>query len=125
MTPKQKKFIELYSGNATEAATLAGFSPKTAYSQGQRLLKNVEIVEQIRQRENKYISTIAADRQERQGFWTSLMRNPEERTSDRLKASELLAKSEGDFLERVETNALRIPDIKVVFLENRNQDEED
>lgn len=123
MTPKQKKFIECYEGNATEAATLAGFSPKTAYSQGQRLLKNVEIVEQIRQRENKFICEVAADRQERQGFWTSLMRDTEQRTGDRLKASELLAKSEGDFLERIQTNALQIPDIIVNFIKNENEEE--
>ena len=29
--------------NATRAAEMAGYSPKTAYSQGQRLLKNVEV----------------------------------------------------------------------------------
>ena len=45
MNLKQKKFIRFYleTGNATESAKRAGYSPKTAYSQGQRLLKNVEI----------------------------------------------------------------------------------
>ena len=123
MTPKQKKFIECYSGNATQAAELAGYSQRTAYSQGQRLLKNVEIVEQIRQREDKYILAVTADRTERQSFWTCLMRNPEERTSDRLKASELLAKSEGDFLERIQTNNMQIPDIVINFLKNENEEE--
>lgn len=33
--------------NATQAAIRAGYSPKTAYSQGQRLLKNVEIKKAI------------------------------------------------------------------------------
>ena len=41
---KQQKFCEYYVklGNATEAAKRAGYSEKTAYSQGQRMLKNVE-----------------------------------------------------------------------------------
>ena len=45
LTAKQQCFIEEYliDLNATQAAIRAGFSPKTAYSQGQRLLKNVEI----------------------------------------------------------------------------------
>ena len=45
LTPKQQLFIDEYliSLNATKAAEKAGFSSKTAYSQGQRLLKNVEI----------------------------------------------------------------------------------
>jgi phage terminase small subunit len=42
---KQKKFVEEYlkSMNATKAAKNSGYSEKTAYSIGQRLLKNVEI----------------------------------------------------------------------------------
>jgi len=42
---RQKMFIAEYllDRNATKAAIRAGYSPKTAYSQGQRLLKNVEI----------------------------------------------------------------------------------
>jgi phage terminase small subunit len=35
--------------NATEAAKRAGYSPKTAYSQGSRLLKNVEVQNKIRE----------------------------------------------------------------------------
>lgn len=45
LTLKQQKFINKYleTGNATLSAKFAGYSPRTAYSQGQRLLKNVEI----------------------------------------------------------------------------------
>ena len=45
MTPKQALFIQEYliDLNATRAAIAAGYSPKTAYSIGQRLLKHVEI----------------------------------------------------------------------------------
>lgn len=45
MTPKQRKFADCYikSGNATQAAIEAGYSEKTARSQGQRLLTNVDI----------------------------------------------------------------------------------
>lgn len=42
---QQQKFVEAYltCWNATEAAKQAGYSAKTAYSQGSRLLRNVEI----------------------------------------------------------------------------------
>jgi phage terminase small subunit len=45
MTPKKNKFVLEYlkDNNATQAAIRSGYSNKTAYSQGQRLLKNVEI----------------------------------------------------------------------------------
>lgn len=46
-------FVEAYianGGNATEAAKKAGYSAKTAYSQGGRLLKDVEIQRAIAER---------------------------------------------------------------------------
>lgn len=45
LTDKQKIFVFEYliDQNATQAAIRAGYSKKTAYSQGQRLLKNVEV----------------------------------------------------------------------------------
>jgi phage terminase small subunit len=46
---RQQLFIQEYvvDLNATKAAKRAGYSKKTAYSQGQRLLKNVEIQKRI------------------------------------------------------------------------------
>ena len=52
MNDKQKHFADEYiiSRNATQSAIKAGYSEKTAYSIGQRLLKNVEISEYIKKR---------------------------------------------------------------------------
>lgn len=49
MNDKQKRFADEFIklGNATQAALNAGYSEKTSYSHGQRLLKNVEIKEYI------------------------------------------------------------------------------
>ena len=106
LTSRQRKFVALYEGNATKAATLAGFSKKTAYSQGQRLLKNVEIIKALQEREKKETGPLIADRIERQEFWTSVLRGKigkvrKVKMNDRLKASELLGKSEADFTEKV------------------------
>ena len=45
LTSKQKQFANEYliDRNCTQAAIRAGYSEKTAYSQGQRLLKHVEV----------------------------------------------------------------------------------
>lgn len=50
MTHRQTIFISEYlkTGNATEAAKAAGYAERTAYSTGQRLLKNVEIAKAIK-----------------------------------------------------------------------------
>ncbi|HEP1833973.1 TPA: terminase small subunit [Streptococcus suis] len=49
MNDKQIRFADEFIklGNATQAALNAGYSEKTSYSQGQRLLKNVEVKEYI------------------------------------------------------------------------------
>lgn len=125
MTPKQRRFIEVYTGNATKAAIAAGYSKKTAYSIGQELLTKPEIMERIQEREAQRLSECIASREERQEFWTSTMRNGGEKIADRLKASELLAKSNGDFLERVEANVSQAgpPTIQVVFTDDPDDEE--
>lgn len=49
LNAKQARFVEEYPVdlNATKAAERAGYSKKTAYSQGQRLLKHVEVAAAI------------------------------------------------------------------------------
>lgn len=52
MTPRSRDFVDEYlvDLNATQAAIRAGYSEKTAYSIGQRLLKNVEVQAMIANR---------------------------------------------------------------------------
>ncbi|MEE0614386.1 MAG: terminase small subunit [Dialister invisus] len=56
MTPRQEKFCVEYliDLNATQAAIRAGYREKTAYSMGQRLLKNVEIKSRIKKMRDEY-----------------------------------------------------------------------
>lgn len=66
LNAQQERFVAEYliDLNATQAATRAGYSAKTAYSQGQRLLKNVEIAAAIEaaQAERSQRTNITADR---------------------------------------------------------------
>ena len=106
LTTKQKKFVQCYMGNATEAAKKAGYSEKTANEQGARLLANVSIKKAIEQREQKQTNKLIATREQRQEFWTKIMYSEEAEMKDRLKSSELLGKSQADFTDKleVETN---------------------
>jgi len=69
---------------------------------GQQLLENIEVQKAIQKRETKAIRTIVADREELQAFWTTIVKDVEQVMRDRLKASELLGKSLGLFLDRVD-----------------------
>ena len=118
LTKKQQKFIQAYSGNAADAARAAGYSSRTAKAIGFELLTKPDIKEAIQERERERTDSMIATREERQTFWTSVLRDPETELRDRLRASELLGKSEGDFLERVlDLTPPEIPAIQVVFVD--------
>ncbi|MCA9401782.1 MAG: terminase small subunit [Candidatus Omnitrophica bacterium] len=101
LSHKQKRFIDFYKGNATEAAIEAGYSVKTAYSIGQENLKKPEIIKEIQNRNMRESMPKIANRQQRQEFWSSVMNDVEVDLSVRLRASELLGKSEADFTEKL------------------------
>ena len=56
LTPKQFKFVQEYliDMNATQAAIRAGYSEKTAYSQGQRLLKKGEVQDLLNKKQEQH-----------------------------------------------------------------------
>lgn len=102
LTAKQERFVAAYDGNATAAALAAGYKPTYANRIGQQLLDNPLIAAAIQAREAERNAQRIATREERQMFFTEVMRDGERSTRDRLRACELLGKSEGDFLERHE-----------------------
>lgn len=131
LTEKQRMFFREYvvDANATQSAIRAGYSPKTAYSQGQRLLKNVEgqkyLAELMAEKESKLV----ADQDEVLKYLTSVLRGESRATEivvegtgdgcseartmekapsekERLKAAELLGKRYGLYTEKVEADIL-------------------
>ena len=118
LTVKQQRFVEAYSGNATQAMIAAGYSERSAASNVDKILKNTEIQAAIQNREKERNSAAIATREERQSFWTAILRDPEAELRDRLRASELLGKSEGDFLEKMlDVTPPEPPNIQVVFVD--------
>jgi phage terminase small subunit len=100
LTTKQQRFVDAYDGNATEAARIAGYAKPNR--QGPRLLSNVVIMSEIKEREGQKKESTIATREERQQFWTDVMRGQVEGSENlqhRLKAAELLGKSNCDFVE--------------------------
>ena len=102
MNANQKAFADYYieCGNATEAAKRAGYSEKTAYSIGQRLLKHVEVSAHIAQRQQEIESERIASLREIQEFRTRVVRGEEKdqfdldaALPDRLKAATDLEKA--------------------------------
>ncbi len=66
------------------------------------MLKNDEVMSAIQARQDGALAAVVADREERMSFWTRVMRDEGTDPAHRLKASELLGKACGDFLQRVQ-----------------------
>ena len=107
LTQKQKKFAQNYveTGNASQSYISAGYSAKTveiAGSEGAKLLKNPLVVGEIDRLNSEIASKKIASATERQQYLTAVMRSSHEETKDRIRATEILGKMQGDFIERVE-----------------------
>lgn len=108
LTERERRFVECYmgeaAGNATQAARAAGYSAKTARKQGSRLLTKGNIRAAIAERSAS--DPAVWTREDRQRFWTAIASGGRgyqlASLRDRLKASELLGRSQADFVERVE-----------------------
>lgn len=104
LTTKQRRFVEAYDGNGVEAARSAGYAG--SYSVLNQVacenLQKPAIVKAIQRRQEVEDCRLIADRQQRQRFWSKVMQNDGEDMRARLRASELLGRSEADFIERRE-----------------------
>lgn len=100
MTARQRAFCEHYAacGNAAQAAREAGYSERTARSQGQRLLTNADILKYARELQDRAAAGRIASMLQVRAFWSDVLNDPAEKTADRLRAGELLAKAAGAFL---------------------------
>lgn len=123
MTPRQRKFCDEYliSGNATDAAIKAGYSPKTAYSMGNENLNKPELKAYIETELDKIHSAKIADAEEVMKYLTSVMRGEhteeipilcgdgcqeltqkEVGAKERLKAAELIGKRYALFSDKMD-----------------------
>lgn len=129
LTLKQKRFANEYiiSGNATEAAIIAGYSKKYANTNASKLLQNTTIKEYVDERLKDLEDKSIAKQEEVLKYLTAVMRGenqsetvvvetqengttrarrfgrlPEEK--DRLKAAELLGKRYGTWTDKVDIN---------------------
>lgn len=123
MNAKQRKFADEYliDCNATQAAIQAGYNEKTAYSQGQRMLKNVEVKAYIDEQLERLHNEKTADAQEVLEYLTAVMRGQHREQTlqlvgdgvqtitdidvsarERLKAAELIGKRYGMFKDNLD-----------------------
>lgn len=110
LTPKQEKWIDEYikCNNLTEATINAGYKLKNPRAMGyQNSIKFKDIIEQRRAELSKEIKDDSiAKLEDIFKFWTETFNDKDTKMQDRIKASELLAKSKGAFVEKREVKVV-------------------
>jgi phage terminase small subunit len=125
LNEKQQRFADEYliDLNATRAAIRAGYSEKTAYSQGERLLRHAEVKSYIKEKMDERKEDAIASADEVMRYLTAVIRGqsrshvlarndlgaeyilekpPDEK--ERLKAAELMGKRHQLFTDKVKVD---------------------
>lgn len=115
---KARAWLAAYQAGqtATEAVHTAGYKCTTAASAksiGSRLLKQYADLLRADGRRAAEDDARQASIDEIRRYWAAVMRDPETETRDRLRASELAAKSMGAFVERREVVAAQTITVKL------------
>lgn len=114
LTAKQRAWIDYYKQGktATEAARLAGYKPDNAKVIGAQNLTKLN--QYISDRDELLDRDRVADMAEINAFWSDTMRDDTADIKDRLKASELRARSIGAFIERREIVGAQTITVKIL-----------
>tara|TARA_R100001443_G_scaffold29396_3_gene42591 strand:- start:29268 stop:29693 length:426 start_codon:yes stop_codon:yes gene_type:complete len=104
LTTKQQRFVDFYDGNGVDACRKAGYkgNDDTLRSIASENLTKPNIVKAIQTREQQSKESLILDREALQTFWSSSVLSETLDMSTRLRASELLGKSQGVFIDRHE-----------------------
>jgi phage terminase small subunit len=104
LNAKQRAFTVEYmkDKNATQAAIRAGYSKKTAYSQGFDLLRKPEVMQAIEEMDKAAQTRAGITVDKIVERINKIAEDPTALPRDRLKADELLGKYLGMFTEKVE-----------------------
>ena len=108
LTPKQERWIDEYikTNDYTTASRNAGYNGTNATLKAigyQNSLKFKDLIQDRRLELSKSIKKKSiASLEDIFEFWTGVFNDENNKQTDRLKASELLAKAKGGFVEKVE-----------------------
>lgn len=119
---KQLKFIEAYAGNGAEAARIAGYAgdAQALAMAADRLMRDDEIRQAIDARMKPVVQGVKWDREKLQEFWIGIADDPKVDLKHRLKASELLGRSQAIFTDNV--NLKNTKPTSITFIEVGDDD---
>ncbi len=104
MTERQKKFAEYYAqcGNAAQSAIQAGYSEKYAGQNADKLLKNTNISDYIRELTEAAQTARIMTARERQAILSDIAKDKQNELSDRIRAIDTLNKMTGENVAKIQ-----------------------
>lgn len=97
LTERERRFVQFYDGNASEAARLAG------YGEGQKacvILHRPAVAAAIKAQGAQVLQRKVKTKQARLRALADIFLDDGEKTADRLKAADMIMRACGDFLEK-------------------------
>lgn len=103
VTERQKKFAEYYAqcGNAAQSAIQAGYSEKYAGQNADKLPKNTNIADYIRELTEAAQTARIMTARERQAILSDIAKDKQNELSDRIRAIDTLNKMTGEYTQKV------------------------
>lgn len=106
LSEKERRFVDAYlgkaAGNGKQAAIAAGYSARSAEVTGSRLIRKANVVAELEKRRLSLVKASIADATERREIMTSMLRDKEGHPLARLKATDILNKMDGVYIQKHE-----------------------
>ena len=117
MTERQKKFAEYYAqcGNAAQSAIQAGYSEKYAGQNADKLLKNTNIADYIRELTEAAQTARIMTARERQAILSDIAKDKHNKLSDRIRAINTLNKMTGEYVVKIQAEVRTSDKLSDVF----------
>lgn len=117
VTERQKKFAEYYAqcGNAAQSAIQAGYSEKYAGQNADKLLKNTNIADYIRELTEAAQTARIMTARERQAILSDMAKNGKNSPADRIRAIDTLNKMTGEYTTKIQAEVRTSDKLSDVF----------
>ena len=120
LTPKQEKFAQCvaleemnFSDAYRSAYSVKRMSDKSIWDAASKLKKNPEVAQRIKELKDTLVSPKIMTAQTRLEWLTRIIESDKESTSDKLRATDIMNKMQGEYVQKVETEITNAVNINI------------
>ena len=124
LTAKQEKFVNCIIEGMSQADAYRSayntsrMTDKTIHESASRLVNDSKVSARLQELREQLSSKSIMTAQQRMEWLTQLINNPEEGTTDRLRAIDIMNKMQGEYVQKVEANVQNEVTINVELVDD-------